>query len=111
MQPKPLEQNRLVLGRLGHTSFPDRHPASGRQHNIDQGNLADLIEHLARLIAQSGLPAELSQRLPLHISQKAHQNVRLYALALLVPNRPQLQIRFVNPERRLGLGQLDVGAP
>jgi hypothetical protein len=55
--------------------------------------------------------AKLRQRLPQHKGQKAYQDVRLNPLLFLVPDRSQLQIRFLDAERGLGLGQLHVGTP
>ena len=55
--------------------------------------------------------APLAEGFPEHISEKANQNMGLYAVLKMVPDRAQSQIAFVDTKGSLGLGQLHVSTP
>ena len=110
-QPEPLQQDSLMLCRLGNASAADVDARLGRQHHVHHLYLRYLVEHLSRLIAQAGPLAHLPQRLPQHICQEAYQNVRLHPLFLLMPDRADRQIALLNAKGRFGLSELDVGLP
>ncbi len=81
------------------------------QDDVYQPYLAQLLEYPTRLVAQPGGLRHLMQRLPKDVGQEADQNVSLDSLLGLVPDRADSQVAFVDPERRLGVGQLDVRLP
>ena len=93
------------------TALADGDARSSGQQHIDQRDLVQLGEDLARLIAQAGTVAPHAQGFPKDISQETDQDVGLYALFLLVPDGPHHQVALVQPKGLFGLGQLDVGAP
>ena len=111
MKPHPVEEDRLVVGRLRDAAAADVDAASRGQDDVDQVDLAQLVEHPTRLVAQAGGLNHLVQRLPEHVGQEADQDVGQHAVLSLVPDRPDPQIALVDPKRRLGLGQLDVRLP
>ena len=111
MHPHPLEQDRLVIGRLSYAATTDLPTASRRQDDVHHVDLAQLVEHTAWLVAETGGLNHLVQRLPEDVGQKADQDVRQHAIFALVPNGSDSQITLVDPKRRLGFGQLDICLP
>jgi hypothetical protein len=55
--------------------------------------------------------ATLGKCLPENVGQKADEDVSQHAVFFLMPDWAQPQIALVDAERRLGLGQLDLGPP
>jgi len=53
----------------------------------------------------------LLERLPQHVSEEADQKVCLDAVLLMMLDRPDAQIGFLNPKSGLGFSELDVGLP
>jgi hypothetical protein len=51
------------------------------------------------------------QRLPKDISQEAHENMGLYTILGLMPDRTYSQVTFVNAKRGLSICQLNVRMP
>ena len=51
------------------------------------------------------------QALPEHEGEEANEDVGLDAILTLVPDRPNVQLVFVDAESGLGLGELDIGFP
>lgn len=111
MQTQPLKQNCLVFGRLRHASLADLNAGSGWQNNVNDLDSADLIQHSARLIAQSRLGYSLSEHFPEYVGQETHEDVRLNTFFLLVPDGTNPQVAFLNPKSILRLRQLDVCFP
>jgi hypothetical protein len=53
----------------------------------------------------------LPQGLPYHISQETDHDMRLHPFLLLMPDRPDRQVLFLNTKRCFHLGELDIGFP
>ena len=53
-EAQPLEQDGLMVGRLGDAAAADLRAAARGQDHIDQLDLAQLLEHATRLVAQPG---------------------------------------------------------
>ena len=107
-----VQQDGLVIGGTGYAATADFDLLlTGGEDDVDQADLAQLLENPTRLVAQAGRPSHLVERLPKNIRQKADQNVGPNPLFGLVPNRADTQIALVDPERGFGLGQLDVRLP
>ena len=70
-----------------------------------------LFEDRLRAVSQPGLLLPLLERLPEDIGEEANQDVTFHAAGLLVPDGPDGQIALLDPEGRLGLRELNVGAP
>jgi len=81
------------------------------QHHVGTLDTAQLLQDSAWTVAQTGAGLPLLQGLPHDVGQEADQDVGLNAALLLMPDRTNGKLAFVNPEGGLGLGELDVGAP
>ena len=92
----------MLLG-VGDASSADFNSGVGPHDDIHHLDLRQLIEDLARLIAETGALAELAKRFPEHIRQEADENVRLDPLLLLVPDRVRFtKVALVVPVLQLG---------
>ena len=69
----PLQQDRLVRGRLADAVLPDLHTLPRGQDEVHQSDLREVFKHLPRLMAEPGLATAGAQRLPQHIGQKTHR--------------------------------------
>ena len=83
--------------------------AGGGQHDVVGLNACKLFEHSAWRVSETS--AALPHPLPQHEGQKAHQDVGLDAIGALVPDRPYLELIFLDTKGGFGLGELDVGLP
>src|SRR5207247_654037 len=72
---------------------------------------AEFIENRPRAVAQPRSALPLLQRLPEHIGEEAHQDVRLDPLGLLMPDRPERELTLLDAEGRFGLRELHVRPP
>jgi hypothetical protein len=70
-------------------------------------SLAELNAASAELLAGAVLPQ--LPRLPQDEGKEAHKDVRLHPIGTLVPDGADAELILLDPERRFGLGQLDVG--
>ena len=93
------------------TPLANRDSVPRRQNHVYQRYLCQLFENLARLISQAGCCRHLAQCLPENVCKETNQNVCLHTICPLMPDRPDLQIRFLDPECRLCFRQLDVSTP
>ena len=109
-QIEVFQRDRLILGQSIDTALSDRRAVSRRLYHLNQGEVRQFLEHFPRFLAQPGALAHLRQRLPQHIGQNAHQDVRLDSLLHLVPDWPKLQIGLLDAEGGPGHCQLRVGA-
>ena len=79
--------------------------------DVDRAQFAELVEDAAWFVAQARPLAQLAEELPEHVGQEADQDMGQDAVLFLVPHGPERQVAFLDAERRLRLGQLDVRAP
>ncbi len=98
-----------MFARLGDAAPADFNSLARGKDDIHHTDVFEFLEDTSRLVAQPGLLAQASQRFPQHIRQEADENVRQHTIFFLVPDGPNVQVAFVNPKRRFGFGQLDVG--
>src|SRR5207253_9199862 len=82
-----------------------------RQHDVRALDAAEFIENRPRAVAQPRLALPLLQRLPEHIGEEAHQDVRLDPLGLLMPDRPERELTLLDAEGGFGLRELHVRPP
>src|ERR1035441_11073632 len=80
LQAEALQQDCLMFGGAADASVADRDAGACGQHDIDQGDLLELGEDLARLVAKAGTLAPQAQSFPEHIGKKADEDVSLYAV-------------------------------
>ena len=110
-QAEPLQQDCLKVCGAADTALAYRDARACGQQDIDQGDLLELGEDLARFVAEAGALAPLAQRFPKHIGKKANQDVGLHAVFFLVPDWPHDQVALVESKRFFGFCELDIGAP
>src|SRR2546427_3067739 len=103
--PEPIEQDRLGLVRTDHAAETERaRRLSGeRQHHVGALDASQFVEDRPWAVAEPGLRLPLLEGLPEHVGQEADEDVRLDALGLLVPDRPDREFTLVDAEGRLDL--------
>src|SRR5580692_7626664 len=106
-----VEEGGLSVIGLGDATQADSAMGRGRQHDIVRLNARELFENGARRVSEAGTLLPHLQALPQHEGEEADENVRLNAVLALMPDRPYLELVFLNAECGLGLGELDVGLP
>src|ERR1035438_10865740 len=111
LQAEALQQDCLMFGGAADTSFANRDAGACGQHDIDQGDLLEFGEDLARLVAKAGTLAPQAQGFPKNIGKKADEDMGLSAMFLLVPDGPHDQVALVESKRLLGFCQLDISTP
>ena len=83
----------------------------GRQYDVMRLNACQLFENSARRISEAGTLLPHLEALPQHEGEKANQDMRLNAVLALMPDRPHLELVFVDTKSGFGLGELDIGFP
>jgi hypothetical protein len=63
-----------MVGGLGDAAAADVRALTRRENDIDQLDLAQLLEDAARLVPQTGTLAALGERLPEHVRQEADED-------------------------------------
>ena len=111
MQAQFVEQNLLVFTRLCDAAFADFDPLACGQDDVYDADILKFFEDTSRFVAESGTLAQSGQCFPQHIRQEADENVCQHTVFFLVPDGSDAQVAFVNSERGLGFGQLDIGLP
>jgi hypothetical protein len=96
---------------LGDATQADLAVCRGRQHDVVRLNARELFKNRARRISKVRTLLPHLQALPEHEGEKANEDTRLNAILALMPDRPQLELGFVDAESSLGLGELDIGSP
>jgi len=110
-EAEALQQYCLMSGWAADTSFADRDAGACGQHDIDQRDLFELGEDLARFVAKAGTPTPQTGSFPESIGKKADEDMGLDAMFLLAPDGPHDQVALVQSKRFLGFRQLDVSTP
>ena len=105
LQAELLKQERLVPRGAGEAALADLDAALGGEDDVHHLNLSQFVEHLARLVAETGAAAPLGQGFPQHVRQEADEDRGLDPVLQLVPNRPEAQVILVNAEGRFSLGE------
>ena len=72
---------------------------------------ASLFEDGARRISQPGAALPHLEALPQHEGKEADEDVGLNAIFALMPDRPDVELIFLDAESGFGLGELDIGFP
>ena len=71
----------------------------------------ELFKHCARRVAEAGAASAHLEALRQQEGVKVNENMRSDALGMLVPDWAHARRDLLEPERRLGLSELDVGLP
>src|SRR2546426_8671912 len=96
----PIEQDRLRRVRADHAAETERTRRLGGkgQYHVGALDARQFVEDRPRAVAEPGLHLPVLERLPEHVGQEADEDMRLDALGLLVPDRPD---RVDRQSRRL----------
>ena len=106
-----MQQDFLVFAGLGDAPFADFDAFTRWQHYVHHAQFFKLLKNTTRFIAKARFVAQAGQRLPEHVGQKTDQNVSQHAVFLLVPNRTDAQITFINAGNGFRFGELNVSIP
>jgi hypothetical protein len=96
---------------LGHATQADPAMGRGREDDVVLLNARKLFENGTRRISEPCALLPHLQTLPQHEGEKANQDMRLNAVFALMPDRPHLELIFLDAESGFGLGELDIGFP
>ena len=112
-ETEALEQDRL--GAVGTHDAAQSQFAGGRrsrrQDDVGAGDGGEFLEKGARTVAETGSALPLLQRLPQHVGEKAHQDVRQHAILALMPDGTDRQLALMDAKGRFRFGKLDIGPP
>lgn len=112
---RPRRSSRTAWARSGRTTQRNRKFAAGRrgrrQDDVGGGDGGEFLEKGARTVAETGAALPLLQRLPQHIGEKGHQDMRQHAILALMPDGTDRQIGLMDAKGRFRLGKLDIGSP
>ena len=98
-QAEALDQSCLGVVRFDHAAQSKVGTVDYWEHDVHALNSAELLENRSRTVAKPGPLLPALQRLPKAEGQEAHEDVRLDALGLLMPDRPDRQVALVDPKR------------
>ena len=110
-QVQMIEKNCQMLLRLHDAAESVLRSPSRRENDVGEVEFCDFLEHLAGLIAKTGSLTHLTETFPEDIGEEADHDVGLHPVFSLMPDGTELQILFVEAERRLGFCKLDIGSP
>src|SRR5260370_2434097 len=83
----------------------------GRQAGGLGLNAFEFFQDDARRIAETGAALPHLQALPQYEGEKADENMSLYAILALVPDRAEVELVLLDTKSGFGLGELDIGLP
>ena len=96
---------------LGDAPQTDLSVSCGGQDDIVRGNARELFEDGARGVSEARAALPHLQALPQYEGEETDEDVRLNAILALVPDRPHVELVFLDGEGGFGLRELDVGFP
>ena len=99
------------MGNLGLSEAARADVAAGDsgEHDVLRVHVRELFEHGARRVAEAGAALPHLKALAAHEDVKVNEDMRRDAIGMLVPDRAHARLVLLDPERRLGLSELDVG--
>ena len=83
----------------------------GRQDHVMRLDARKLFEDRARRISKACAALPHLEALPQHKGKKADEDMGLNAVLVLMPDRTDVELIFLDAESGLGLGELDIGLP
>ena len=96
---------------LGDATQSDLAVRCGRQDDVVGLDAGKLFEDGPRRVAEARALLPHLEALPQHEREKANEDVGLDPLLALMPDRPNVQLIFLDAKSRFGLGELDVSLP
>jgi len=110
-ETEAIEQRGLGGVGLGDAAQAEQTLRRGGQHHVVRLDARQLLQDGPRRVAQTSAALPHRQALPQHEGEEADENVRLHAVLALMPDRPDVELIFLDAECRLRLGELNVGLP
>jgi len=95
-QAQLMQQDGLVLGGFADAAFADLLAAARGQDYIHRLDLGQFVQNFSLFIAQARGFAHLAKYFPQHVRQEVDRHMGLHPFFLLVPDRTQRQIAFVD---------------
>ena len=83
----------------------------GRQDHVMRLDARKLFEDRARRISKACAALPHLEAFPQHKGKKADEDMGLNAVLVLMPDRTDVELIFLDAESGLGLGDLDIGLP
>ena len=71
----------------------------------------EFFEDGARRVSEAGAALPHLETLPQHEGKETDEDVGQHAILALMPDRPHVELIFLDAESGFGLGELDVGFP
>ena len=97
--------------RFGDAAQVDLAMRLGRQDDVVGLDASQFLKNRARRIPESRTALPHLKHLPEHEGEEADQDVSLDAMGELMPDRPDVQLIFLDAEGGFRLGELDIGFP
>src|SRR6202045_2861328 len=104
-----IEESGLCRVWLGHATQTNLAMRCGWQNDVLGLNAFEFFQDDARGIAETGAALPHLQALPQHEGKKTDEDMSLYAILALVPDRTEVELVLLNPESGFGLRELDIG--
>lgn len=93
-------ESNLAIGLIG-----------DRQDDVGGVDARELGEQGPRSVSKPGTRLPFLEGLPEDVGEKAHEDVRLDAIGLVMPDGSDREVGLVNAKGGLSLGELDIGFP
>ena len=106
-----VEENGLRRVWLGHTAQAKLTMRRNWQDDVLGLNAFELFQDDARGIAETCAALPHLESLPQHEGQKADEDMSLYAILALMPDRTEVELVLLDTKSGFGLSELDVGLP
>jgi len=98
-----VEENGLCRVWLGHTAQANLAMRRSWQDDVVGLNAFEFFQDDARGIAETCAALPHLQALPQHEGKKADEDMSLYAILALVPDRTEVELILLNPKSGFGL--------
>ena len=106
-----VEESGLCGVGLSDAAQADLSMGGDRQDHVMRLDPRELFEDRTRRISEACSLLPHLEGLPQHEGKKADEDMSLNAVGVLMPDRTEVELIFLNAERGLGLGELDIGLP
>jgi len=112
---KAVKESGLCGVGLSDAAQADLTTGGGRQEHVMRLDSRKLFEDGARRISEACALLPHLEALPQHegkkADKKADEDMSLNAVLMLMPDRTEVELIFLDAERGLGLGELDISLP
>ena len=110
-EAETVEESGLCGVGLSDAAQADLTMGGGRQDHVMRLDARQLFEDRTRRISKAGALLPHLEALPQHEGKKADEDMSLDAVLVLMPDRTEVELVFLDAKRGLGLGELDISLP